>query len=183
MSDYYRQKKSIVRTTLENLIKAGSLRPVRVEGWKQKAVVNQKDLSLIEEIKSSTYQSKLTTFLSPFDNLTWNRNRLRDLFSFDYRIEMYTPVSERKYGYYVMPILHRGRLVGRLDPKADRKTGTLVIQTIQLEPNEMLTDELLSGIADALREFMDFHNCEALLIKHSVPSRLQSMLTEQVALT
>ncbi len=97
---------------------------------------------------------------------------MRELFGFDYRIEMYTPAAQRRYGYYVLPILHRGRLVGRLDPKADRKTKTLIVRAIYLEPGEPLTDELVSAIATALREFMAFHGSESLRLKRSEPQAL-----------
>jgi hypothetical protein len=79
---------------------------------------------------------------------------------------MYQPAAKRQYGYYVMPILHRGRLVGRLDPKADRQSGTLIVRAIHLEPGESVTDDLVSGVAAALEEFVAFHGCQHLRIEH-----------------
>ena len=75
-----------------------------------------------------------------------------------------------------MPILHQGRLVGRLDPKADRKTNTLIVRAIYLEPGEAVTDDLVAGIAGALREFMAFHGSERLTIEHSEPAALAARL-------
>jgi uncharacterized protein YcaQ len=180
VSDYYRQKKPATRTRVGRLAAAGALVPVEVEGWKETAYMDPADLPLVQEIESGAHQPELTTFLSPFDNLTWDRQRLSDLFGFDYRIEMYTPVAQRQYGYYVLPILHRGRLVGRLDPKADRKAGTLIVRAIYLEPGQAITGELVAGVAGALREFMAFHESANLQIERSEPPALRSQLLEWV---
>lgn len=75
-----------------------------------------------------------TTLLSPFDNLICDRDRTNLLFGFDFRIEIYVPRSERKYGYYVLPIIDGDRLVGRIDPRMDRKTGTLTVNNLYVEP-------------------------------------------------
>ena len=176
VSDYYRQKVPPTRTTLKALAAEGAILPVKVEGWSEIAYLDPSDLPLVDEIKAGAHQPAVTTFLSPFDNLIWDRDRVRDLFDFDYRAEMYTPVAQRQYGYYVMPILHRGRLVGRLDPKADRQTNTLIVRAIYLEPAQPLDDELLAGIASALREFMAFHGCQRLRIERSEPEALGSLL-------
>jgi uncharacterized protein YcaQ len=175
-SDYYRQSIPVARATAETLAGEKAVVPVQVEGWKDIAYLDPADLPLLEEIKAGKHQPKLTTFLSPFDNLIWNRQRVRDLFGFDYRTEMYTPAAERQYGYYVLPILHNGRLVGRLDPKADRKNKKLVIRAIYLEPDQSLTGELVAGIAGALREFMTFHGSKDLVVERSVPDGLAALV-------
>jgi len=182
VSDYYRQRKPVARATLRELAAEGTVVPAEVEGWKEPAYLHPADLSLVEEIAAGEHQPTLTTFLSPFDNLTWNRQRLRDLFGFDYRIEMYTPAAQRQYGYYVMPILHQGQFVGRLDPKADRQAGTLIVRAIYLEPGQALTDDLVAGIAGALREFMAFHGSQTLSIERSEPATLRPALLSQLEL-
>ncbi len=170
VSDYYRLSMAETRAGLETVENQGEVVPVAVEGWADPAYVLPDDLPLIEEIAQGQRQPQLTTFLSPFDNLTWNRERLADLFNFDYRIELYTPKAKRKYGYYVLPILHNGQFVGRLDPKADRKNKTFIVHAIYLEPDVEMTDELVAGIADALREFKAFHNCETVTLGRSEPT-------------
>ena len=102
------------------------------------------------------------------------------MFDFDYRGEMDTPVAQRRYGYYVLPILHRGRLVGRLDPKADRQTKTLIVRAIYLEPAHPLDEDLLAGMTGALREFMAFHRSQRLCIEHSEPEALGPVLLERL---
>jgi uncharacterized protein YcaQ len=180
VSDYYRQRVPATRTTLKAMAAEGAILPVEVEGWPDIAYLDPADLPLLDEIEAGAHQPAVTTFLSPFDNLIWDRDRVRDLFGFDYRAEMYTPVAQRQYGYYVMPILHHGRLVGRLDPKADRKTGTLIVHAIYLEPGRPRDDELLAGIASALHEFMAFHGSERLRIERSEPEALGPLLLERV---
>jgi hypothetical protein len=182
VSDYYRQRKPATRARVKALAAEGALVPVEVEGWTETAYLHAADLPLVGEIEAGAHQPMLTTFLSPFDNLTWDRQRLRDLFDFDYRIEMYTPAAQRQYGYYVLPILHRGRLVGRLDPKADRKEGALIVRAIYLEPDQAITDELIAGVAGALHEFMTFHDSQSLQIDRSEPPALQSPLLRRTEL-
>jgi uncharacterized protein YcaQ len=75
-----------------------------------------------------------TTFLSPFDRLIHDRGRAEALFGFHYRLEMYVPKAKREYGYYVLPILHGDRLIGRIDPAFDRKTGVLKVNAVHWEP-------------------------------------------------
>jgi hypothetical protein len=180
ISDYYRQKKPATRAMVRALAAEGMVLPVEVEGWKDTAYIDPADLPLVEQIAAGIYQPTVTALLSPFDNLIWDRQRVRDLFGFDYRAEMYVPAAQRQYGYYVLPILHRGRLVGRLDPKADRKTETLIIRAIYLEPGQSITDELLAGIASTLREFMAFHDSQRLQIERSEPGALRDLLLDRL---
>jgi uncharacterized protein YcaQ len=182
-SDYYRQKKPAVRSTINELLAEGALRAANVEGWDQPAFLDPADSHLVQEIEAGAHEPGFTAFLSPFDNLIWDRERVRALFGFDYRTEMYVPAAERRYGYYVMPILHESRLVGRLDPKMDRKAGTLIIRAIYLEPGQPMTDRLVAGIGDALTEFMAFHAADSLVIEHSDPKALRSALLERIAQT
>jgi uncharacterized protein YcaQ len=180
VSDYYRQRKLAARAMVETLAAEGAIVPVEVEGWQDTAYLDPADLPLVDEIKAGGHQPTLTTFLSPFDNLIWDRQRVADLFGFDYRAEMYQPVAKRQYGYYVLPILHRGQLVGRLDPKADRQAGTLIVRALYLEPGQSITGGLLAGVAGALGEFMAFHRIERLVIERSDPEVLGPLLLERM---
>lgn len=156
-ADYYRLKITPTRRAVSALVQEGALLPVEVEGWKEPAYLCPADLPLVREIEAGEHRPGVTTLLSPFDNLIWDRARVEDLFGFEYRIEIYTPASQRRYGYYVMPILHRGRLVGRLDPKADRQSNRLIVRGLYLEPGENPGDHLVEGLAGALCEFAAFH--------------------------
>jgi uncharacterized protein YcaQ len=142
--------------------------------------VDRADLSLVKAIEDGRHRPKLTTFLSPFDNLFWDRRRTYDLFGFEYRAEMYVPAAKRQYGYYVMPLLHRGQLVGRLDPKADRKSKVLLVRAIYLEPGQAVDEALVADIGGTLREFMAFHGSERLAIERSEPQALAGKLMEHL---
>jgi uncharacterized protein YcaQ len=91
------------------------------------------DLGLLEDIEGGWWEPR-TTLLSPFDNLICGRDRTEEMFDFYFRLEIYTPKVKRQYGFFVLPILHGDRLIGRIDPFADRKTKTFHIHAVHLEP-------------------------------------------------
>ena len=85
--------------------------------------------------------------------MVWDRKRAEQLFNFTYRLECYTPAAKRQYGYFVLPLLHQGRLVGRMDSKMHRKTGILEIITLWLEEGVKVTSGLEKGLKRAIDEF------------------------------
>ncbi|MDQ4065554.1 MAG: winged helix DNA-binding domain-containing protein, partial [Actinomycetota bacterium] len=118
---------------IAELERAGTIVPVRV--MDRDASLPGKWYGLKEVLEAPRPRGRSrTTVLSPFDPLIADRQRLKLLFGFDYSIEIYVPKTKRKYGYYVMPVLHDGELVGRVDPVMDRKSGTLTINGAWAEP-------------------------------------------------
>jgi uncharacterized protein YcaQ len=107
--------------------------------------------------------------LSPFDPLVWDRARALELFGFDYRIECYTPAAKRRYGYFTLPILHRGKLIGRLDPKAHRAQGLFEVKALHLEPGVRATKSMMSDLADALHRLAEWHKTPEIIIGQSDP--------------
>jgi hypothetical protein len=101
-----------------------------------------------------------TTLLSPFDSLLWHRGRAKALFGFDYKIEVYVPAPKRVHGYYVLPILHDGRLIGRLDPKNHRAEKRLEARAVQFDAPP--SDAALAGTAEALRSLARFLGAETV---------------------
>lgn len=97
--------------------------------------------------------------LSPFDNLLIQRHRMSELFEFDYQIECYTPAAKRLYGYFVLPVLWRGKLVARLDCKADRKNGVLILHSLHAEAHLRKIEEFTQAFSSALLEFCTFNHC------------------------
>ena len=99
-----------------------------------------------------------TTLLSPFDSLLWHRARAKALFGFDYKIEVYVPAAKRVHGYYSLPILHDGRLIGRLDPKNHREEKRLEVRSVHFAAKP--GDDELAGTAQALRSLARFLGAE-----------------------
>ncbi len=137
LADYYRQKPAAVRPLIAELVEEGELRAVAVDGWTEKAFVHR-NAKLSKQLHA-------TALLSPFDSLVWCRPRNERLFNFHYRIEIYTPKEKRKFGYYVLPFMMNGELVGRVDLKGDRGNSTLLVNSVHVEKGVKR-----SAISDAL---------------------------------
>src|SRR5215213_7158799 len=176
--DYFRTPKKGVAGLLEELADEGSL--LRAKIGDESAYVHPDNAGPAEKILSGGLRSSVTTLLSPFDPVVWDRARALELFDFEYKIEVYTPAARRRYGYYSLPILHNGALVGRLDAKAHRKQGTFEIKAIHLEPDTPVNDDLVSGLADALRGCAEWHNTPEVQVHRSDPRELAEMLRNSV---
>jgi uncharacterized protein YcaQ len=125
IANVYCQTATEVKPILSSLLDKGVIQEVTVENWKDKAFIHKDFIDYnFKEIKPS-----LTTVLSPFDPLTWQRERALRIFNFDYKIEIYTPEPKRIYGYYSLPTLHKDKLIARIDLKSDRQNKTLLVQS------------------------------------------------------
>ena len=141
LADYYRQKPATVKPLIAELVEEGELRTVAVDGWTEKAFIHR--------VAKLPKQLHATALLSPFDSLVWCRPRNERLFNFHYRIEIYTPKEKRKFGYYVLPFMMNGEMVGRVDLKADRANSKLLVHSVHTEKgvkrstiNDALNNEL-----------------------------------------
>jgi uncharacterized protein YcaQ len=138
--------------------------------------VHPDNAGLAEKILSGDLQHSRTTLLSPFDPVVWDRARALELFDFEYRIEVYTPAAKRRYGYYSLPILHRGELIGRLDAKAHRKEGMFEVKAVHLESDVPVTEDLVSGISATLRDCAEWHGTPEVRVNSSHPPELAEAL-------
>jgi len=129
--------------TLRELISDGVAIPLRVKGLAGEWYAHRSALERRRFVPR-------TTLLSPFDQLVADRERIDELFGFRFKLEIYSPADKRQYGYYVMPILHGERLIGRIDPLYDRKSRTLRIKAIHAEPDA--PEAAGPGVAKAIRE-------------------------------
>ncbi|MFU8827244.1 MAG: winged helix-turn-helix domain-containing protein [Brevefilum sp.] len=157
IASYYYLKKTGLTETLNALTEKGHLEQIRVEGWDFPAYIHPDQSDLIQAAANDTFEPTLTSLLSPFDPLVSDRERALALFGFDYRMESYLPAKDRQYGYFCLPILHQGKLVGRLDPKAHRREKRLEIRKIYLEPGVTVDENLADGLKHTLKAFSDWH--------------------------
>jgi uncharacterized protein YcaQ len=181
VADYFRTGIKETAPLIPILAAEGALAEVTVEGWRQPAYIHPDNLGLAERAAAGRLAPKLTTLLSPFDPLVWDRQRALAMFGFDYRIECYTPAPKRRYGYFTLPILRRGRLIGRLDPKAHRKEGRFEVKALHLEPGVPVDEALAADIAAALRECAAWHETPTVDVRWSDPPELAAMVQRAIA--
>ncbi|WP_408009860.1 winged helix-turn-helix domain-containing protein [Pseudalkalibacillus sp. A8] len=159
------------RAEVERRVADGTVIPLEIDGAERQYYMLAEDLDELERFASNDqsleFSGGTVTFISPLDNLLWSRERIKDLFDFDYKWEIYIPRAKRKYGPYAMPILYGDRLIGRMDPQIDRKNGVLVVRLLQLEPWVEKTNELRHAIRDALEAFAAFNGAKDIHVDQS----------------
>jgi len=182
-ADYTWMKLSQARPIIAAAIRDGVLVEVQGEtlGGVKTLVVHRDNLELLEKAASGEIHAQRTTFLNPFDNLWWAQGRDEAFWGFRQRLEAYTPAPKRIYGYFCLPILHKDRLVGRFDPKLERKNGLLRLKALYLEPGVVPDEELVFDMAVAMRDFMTFHKAKDLLIEKSQPGEFGEMLMKKLS--
>jgi len=126
LRDYFRMPVEGAKARMAELVEAGEMIPVAVKGWREPA--------FLDPAARWPRRVDAQALLSPFDNLIWFRERTERMFGVRYRIEIYTPAPKRTHGYYVLPFLEGDALTARVDLKADRKAGVLVVQASHAEP-------------------------------------------------
>jgi uncharacterized protein YcaQ len=142
LADYYRLQPTKSKGALAELVEAGRVVPVRVDGWKEVAYLDP-EARMPRRVRARA-------LLSPFDSLVWERSRTERIWAFHYRIEIYTPKPKRRFGYYVLPFLLGEDLVARVDLKADRSAGLLRVPGAFAELG-VTPDEVAEPLAEELR--------------------------------
>ncbi|HEV2915687.1 MAG TPA: crosslink repair DNA glycosylase YcaQ family protein [Pyrinomonadaceae bacterium] len=183
VGDYFRTERRETAALVRTLGQEGRLRRVRVEGWDDgdDAFVHPDNMGLVEAASSGKQRPELTTLLSPFDPLVWDRARAREVFGFDYKLECYTPAARRRYGYFTLPILRRGALVGRLDAKAHRKERYFEVKALYLEPGIAASEEIAADLGGALLECAAWHGTPEVKVQRSKPARMLPLIRRALA--
>ncbi len=155
-----------LNSVLVDLEKQGRIIPVSItQGdttWPGQWYIHQDTIPLLEQLQAGQWQPR-TTLLSPFDNLIIDRDRTELMWDFNFRLEIYVPKAKRQYGYYVLPILYGDRLIGRLDPRMDRKSGKLHINAIYTEPNTPLDKSIGQAISQAIADLALFLDAKEIV--------------------
>ncbi len=180
--DYYRFKVGEVAPVLRELAAQGCLLTTSIQGIKGPAYVHPEHAALVQHAASGDLRPERTTLLSPFDPVVWHRQRAMDLFDFSYLIECYTPEAKRVYGYFSLPILHRGALVGRLDAKAHRKEKVFEVKSLHLEPWVTEQEQVAEDLASALLECAAWHQTPKVVVRRSVPRGFAPILRNALKL-
>ena len=149
--------------SFDRLEKDGIITPVQVEGIRFPLYMLTEDLPLLASVTAGQASLKpRLEFLAPLDPMLWDRKLIEAVWGYRYSWEIYTPVVKRKYGYYVLPVLWGDRLIGRIEPKADRKAKSLTVQNVWLEPGVRRTKKLSGQIDRAVQRLARFNGCSVL---------------------
>jgi hypothetical protein len=176
INDYFRSGRRLKDADLDGYVERGELLRIEVDGWKNAGYVHPAHRDDCLAASRGRLRATHTTLLSPFDSVIWDRERAAAMFDFDYRIEVYVPAPKRIWGYYVLPILRRGRLVGRLDAKAHRAEGRFEVKALYLEEGVEPGDALAQDIALAIRHCAEWHATPEVGIGRCSPRAFKAVL-------
>lgn len=177
LADYFRQRQDGLHNILEALAETGAAERVQVADWPAPAYVAQESW---QQFTAGLPTPTLTTLLSPFDNLIWDRERTSALWGFDYKIECYVPEPKRRYGYFTLPILRNGSLIGRLDPKAERKAGIFRVKALYFEPGVPLDEAIIHDVAQAIKRCAEWHATPNVVVERSDPAALAALIQAEL---
>jgi hypothetical protein len=181
------------RAALRAMEAEGLVTEIAVEGRHGRWLVLTRDLPALRRAGRRRTPSVGTTLLTPFDSLLWHRERVSRLWGFDYRIEVYTPGPKRVHGYYTLPILHDGHLIGRLDAKTHREARRLELRHVHFEPwlargrmpaagsGPVDREGVMTGLADAAASLARFVGAEGITLGRVSPGRLRGALRRALA--
>jgi uncharacterized protein len=167
------------RPALATLADEGIVVEVRIEDagreWPGPWYVHRDDWPLLEGLMAGEWQPR-TTLLSPFDTLIHDRERTEQLFNFHYRMEIYVPKEKRQYGYFVLPILHGDRLIGRIDPEMDRQREVLTINALYAEAAAPMDKGTAGAVAAAIQELATFLQAKEIIYGAQIPAGWRDVL-------
>lgn len=166
LADYYRLKKIDIKETINNLLDSQEIIAVRELETQEHYYIHHSLAHLLAKAQNNEIKATHTTLLSPFDPVVWDRRRASELFGFDYRLECYTPEAKRTFGYFSLPILQRGALVGRIDAKMHRKEKVLELKSLHQEKGVRFTEKKRAELKAAITLFATWQQATEVKIQH-----------------
>lgn len=163
-------KSSERNAAFARLLEEEKIFPVKVLGIEQQLYIKSEYRELLEEIMEGRKFSKSASILAPLDNMLWDRRLIAELFCFDYKWEVYKPADERRYGYYVLPVLYGDRFIARFEPGWDKKNNAMLIKNWWWEPGERINENIRKQLGRCFKEFMGFLEAESIIIDEKVES-------------
>lgn len=159
-----------VNEILASMLREGTIQSINIEGMPSVYVRSD----LVEN--SIRKPNKSVKLLSPLDNAIIHRDRIKQLFGFDYRLECYTPREKRQYGYFCLPVLFGDTFIGRVDCKAHRKEGAFEIIHLHIENTKIGPEIWLEPFIASVKSFANFNNCTSIILTKTSPSDLTFIL-------
>jgi len=153
---------------LTRLVGQGKAVEVLVEGIKAPLYMRSEDRTELDSVMESDDRPPRAAVLAPLDNLLWGRELVEQLSGFRYRWEVYKPVAEREYGYYVLPVLYGDRFVARFEPGRARENGSLMVKNWWWEPGVAPSVEMRAGLRDCFERFLGFLDTDTLQIDRAL---------------
>ena len=167
--------KKNVNDVLQALLEENSISKVKVDGGSTVFVQND----LLE--KTFTLTESSVRLLSPFDNSIIHRDRIKQIFDFDFRLECYTPKEKRQYGYFCLPILFGDQFIGRVDCKAHRKEKKFELIHLHIENSTIAPEVWLTPFVETVKRFAVFNGCESLVLTKVSPSKLSTAVKKELS--
>ncbi len=154
-----------LQQVLINMLEQAELKQVELNQQKYYCLPELLELINTQEPSEKTKIQNNLKILSPFDNLVIQRNRLKQIFDYDYQIECYVPAAKRKFGYFCLPVLWRDKFIGRMDVKADRKNQVMIVKNFSIEQKIKAPSTFVKILVNELKKFMRFNRCEQIVIE------------------
>jgi hypothetical protein len=152
---------------ISTLIEQDELSEVKIEKIKHPVYIKIEELPLLKEIINGVDINSRVSFIAPLDNILWDRKFIKRVFDFEYVWEVYKPVKEREYGYYVLPILHKDKFIGRFEPVLDKKKKELIVKNCWWKNDIDFDNELKMSLRTAFIDFMKYLDTKSIKINNN----------------
>ena len=154
---------------INSLLDKNEIILIEIENMKDSFYISSKYLYLIREVKTRINTKNTACIIAPLDNLLWDRKMTKKIFDFDYKWEVFTPKNERKYGYYVLPILYNDQFVARFEPLKDEKGKKLIIKNWWWESSVKVTEEMEKALINCMKDFASYLEVSDVMLDSENP--------------